>query len=86
MCTRKQQIAIALSFIASEYLFKPKRRQNVGKKWLLEKEKYSDIRLLKDLACDEPDDFRNYLRMDVSTFNELLKMVTPYLQKQNIRM
>ncbi|KAF9405287.1 hypothetical protein HW555_013917 [Spodoptera exigua] len=47
------------------------------KKWLLEKEKYSDIRLLKDLACDEPDDFKNYLRMEISTFNELLKMVTP---------
>ncbi|KAH9645924.1 hypothetical protein HF086_011386 [Spodoptera exigua] len=82
MCTRKQEIAIALSFIASEYLFKPKRRHRMWlKKWLLEKEKYSDIRLLKDLACDEPDDFKNYLRMEISTFNELLKMVTPYLQK-----
>lgn len=40
------------------------------------------MNLLNELKV-EPDDWRNYLRMDEATYIHLLKMVTPYIQKEN---
>jgi hypothetical protein len=38
------------------------------KEWLTERENYSHVLLLKELEASAPDDFFNYLRMDVQTF------------------
>ncbi|KAJ9578216.1 hypothetical protein L9F63_005561, partial [Diploptera punctata] len=38
-----------------------------------EKSQYSHVLLLKVLRC-EPDDGRNYLRMDTSAYSQLLEM------------
>ncbi|KAF6215678.1 hypothetical protein GE061_000009, partial [Apolygus lucorum] len=41
------------------------------------------MRLLEEL---ETEDFRNFLRMDVEVFEELLNMVTPFIQKKDTLM
>ncbi|KAK4885232.1 hypothetical protein RN001_001503 [Aquatica leii] len=41
------------------------------------------MRLLKELKTNEPEDFRNYLRMNSETFEELLKLVSPHIKKQD---
>ncbi|KAJ8937643.1 hypothetical protein NQ318_002157 [Aromia moschata] len=58
------------------------RRTKWSREWLLKRSDYSHIRLLNELRS-EPDDWRNYLRMDVETYMYLLNLVTPYIQKQD---
>lgn len=56
------------------------RRLRWSREWLLKRHKFSHVRILREL---EPDDWRNYLRMDTETYNDLLKSVTPYIKRQN---
>lgn len=57
-----------------------KKKKVWVKDWLLKREKFSHVVLLREL---EADDFKNYLRMDSDCFNELLGMVAPYIAKQD---
>ncbi|XP_050303715.1 probable ATP-dependent RNA helicase DDX49 [Anthonomus grandis grandis] len=52
------------------------------KKWSLQRDRFSHIKLLEELRL-EPDDYRNYLRMDEDSYVLLLKLVTPLIQKQD---
>jgi len=38
---------------------------------------YTHENLLKDVRLSEPSDFQNFLRLDATSFDELLKMITP---------
>lgn len=78
--TKNKKIAIAL--VASLNI-NCKKRKIWSKKWLLDRKKFSDILLLKQL---DSDDFRNYLRMDHKCFNILLNLVSPIITKQNTNM
>jgi hypothetical protein len=44
------------------------------------------MRLLCELQENNPDDFKNYLRMDETAFSELLTAVAPYIVKHDIVM
>lgn len=78
----KKILAVACSGLAALLLFKKKNKRRMwSKNWFLERERYSDIRLLYELRKNERQDFKNYLRMDPATFHELLMMLGPYLQK-----
>ena len=46
-------------------LRRPRRKWN--RKWLLKKREFSHINLLRELQ-NEPNDWRNYLRMDEETY------------------
>lgn len=59
------------------------KRSKWSKEWLLKRQRYSHTTLLMELATSEENDFRNYLRMDLDTYNELLSLVTPLLLKQD---
>ena len=37
---------------------------------------------MKELR-EDPDDWRNYLRMDEDAYNQLLHLVTPIIERQN---
>lgn len=64
--------------------YNKKRKRLWQKKWLREREKYSDVKLLKELrASNEHDDYQNYLRMSSNTFDDLLRRLEPYLNKQD---
>jgi len=43
--------------------------------------------LVRELALEEPEDYRNYLRMNSESFSQLLEMIIPRIEKQwtNIR-
>jgi hypothetical protein len=58
-----------------------KRRRLWCKSWLQKRDRYSDMRLLRELQENNPDDFKNYLRMDETAFSELLTAVTLYIVK-----
>ncbi|XP_050297444.1 uncharacterized protein LOC126736878 [Anthonomus grandis grandis] len=42
--------------------------------------------LLRELRDNDPGDFKNYLRMESNTFDELLSLMRPYLSKQDTAM
>jgi hypothetical protein len=60
-----------------------KRRRFWCKSWLQRRDQYSDMRLLRELQENNPDYFKNYLRMDETAFSELLTAVTPYIVKRD---
>jgi hypothetical protein len=47
---------------------------------------YTHENLLKDLRLSEPSDFQNFLRLDATSFDELLKIITPRIEKRNTTM
>ena len=47
---------------------------------------YAHENLLKHLRLSEPSDFQNFLRLDATSFDELLKMITPRIEKRNTTM
>lgn len=59
-----------------------KKRNCWSKKWLMKRETYSHINLLNELKVT-PKDWHNYLRMDESTYLNLLSVVTPLIEKKN---
>ena len=63
-----------------------KKRSKWTKDWLLKRDKFSHTNLLVDLKL-EPDDWRNYLRMDEDTYIDLLCRVSPFItyEDTNIR-
>lgn len=69
-----------------ELFLKCKRKRIWAKEWLKDRPKYSHIKLLKELKSLAPDDFKNFLRMDNETYDNLLEIVTPLIIKQNTLM
>ncbi|CAH1999866.1 unnamed protein product [Acanthoscelides obtectus] len=79
----------ALALIGIAVILKKKRTKTVIKKrkkwckhWLLKKKTYSHVNLLNELKF-EPEDFKNYLRMDENTYIKLLAMVTPMITRKD---
>ena len=56
------------------------------KEWLKKKNQYTHENLLKDLRLNEPSCFQNFLRLDATSFDELLRMITPRIEKRNTTM
>jgi uncharacterized Fe-S radical SAM superfamily protein PflX len=75
---RKQTAAVAVLAIAIEKESNKirKRRRFWCKSWLQRRDQYSDMRLLRELQENNPNDFKNYLRMDETAISELLTAVT----------
>ncbi|CAI6346434.1 unnamed protein product [Macrosiphum euphorbiae] len=61
---------------------KRKKRSKWVKDWKLNRN-FSDIQLLRELEENNPDDYRNYLRMDSQDFKLLLELIGPKIEKQN---
>lgn len=60
-----------------------KKRTSWTKNWLLNRDQFSHMSLLRELQENNPDDFRNYLRMTDPIFYRLLALVSPYILKQD---
>ena len=41
---------------------------------------------MKELASEDPQSFRNFIRMDKQDVDELLTKVTPFIQKEDTNM
>ncbi|KAK5648133.1 hypothetical protein RI129_003025 [Pyrocoelia pectoralis] len=57
-----------------------KKTRRPQKCWIEKRATLSHINLIKELT-NEPDDFRNYLRMDETTYRHLLDLVTPLIKR-----
>jgi hypothetical protein len=53
------------------------------KNWKMEKDKFNHLPLLQELRENNPDDFKNYLRMDSETSDHLLSLVEPHITKKD---
>ncbi|XP_044750572.1 protein ALP1-like [Coccinella septempunctata] len=60
-----------------------KKRIIWAKEWYQNRAKFSHSGLMKELRISAPDDFKNFLRMDGKTYDELLNKVRPYIEKQD---
>lgn len=56
------------------------------KPWLLQRNNVSYMPLLMDVHEYNREYFRNFLRMDDNSFQELLHLVKPYIQRQDTRL
>jgi len=65
---------------------KEKKKSRWMKDWLEKRNEYIHENLLKDLRLSEPSDFQNFLRLDATSFDDLLKMITPRIEKRNTTM
>lgn len=82
---RRRNLGILISLVGYgtiKRLRRSKSRKKWVKTWLLRKDLHH-MNLLKVLQEDDPDDFKNYLRMDENTFNYLLSLVKVHLTKQD---
>ena len=70
------EIAICLS------AKQPRKRSKWCKFWLLKRGELSHGQLIQELRL-EPRDYANYLRMEESTYLELLSMVTPFIKRKD---
>jgi hypothetical protein len=71
--------------IALAVCFKKKKKHR-WMEWLTKRYKYTHENLLRDLRVSEPSDFQNFLQLDTTSFDELLKMITPQTEKRNTTM
>nr|CAH7745319.1 unnamed protein product [Callosobruchus chinensis] len=80
----KACIAIILAYIAKKRK-KIKNRRWV-KDWILQRQKFTHVNLLDYIKEVEPADFKNYYRMESETHQELLDLVTAYIEKKSTNM
>lgn len=73
---QKIGVALALSVVLPQ---KKRKRRYWVKKWLLKRSELCHMNIIKEL---EVDDFNNFLRMDFDSFEELLAMVAPFIEKK----
>lgn len=73
-------LAIAGVLLIKKLKVTKKRRPQ--RSWIEKRATYSHINLIKELV-NEPDDFRNYLHMDETTYRHLLNLVTPVIQRND---
>ncbi|XP_063802127.1 uncharacterized protein LOC134969857 [Pseudophryne corroboree] len=59
------------------------RRETLSHERQQRRETLSHMPLLVEIQENNPDDYRNVLSMDDATFQELLSLVTPHLQRQD---
>lgn len=83
---RKACIAVILAHIARKINKKKIKKRRWVKDWILQRQRFTHVNLLDYIKEAEPNDFKNYLRMNSETYQELLDMVTPYIEKKNTNM
>ena len=78
----------ALATLVLLSAMKPRKRKRScwSKEWLKKRDEYSHMTLLKELKENNPNDFRNYLRMSDEIFRELHITIAPFIQKQDTKL
>ena len=55
--------------------------------WIARRNQYVAYHaLVQELSSEDPSGLKNFLRMDMATFNELLEMVTPIIKRRDTLM
>lgn len=79
---KKACIAIILAHVSEK---KVKKRRWI-KKWISKRKKFGHLNLLDYVKKQEPDDYKNYFRMNGEIYDLLLHLVSPYITKENTNM
>ncbi|GFY37361.1 protein ALP1-like [Trichonephila inaurata madagascariensis] len=84
------QVILALGFAAIgdfEIRKAKKKRKIWQRKWLQRRIQLGCYEnLMKELALEDSESYRRFLRMDVSTFEELVALVSPSIARKNTSM
>ena len=86
--TNYENIAVTLCLMSIAILRRRLRdrarvRRRATRSWLLGRKQRSAYNtLLKELHTEDPNEFRNYFRMDKTTFKMLLEKVRPLIERQ----
>jgi hypothetical protein len=72
---KKKQSAIACAAISILTFKQRKNRSQLVKNWKLDKAKFGNIPLFSEIRENNPDDFRNYLRLDSVSFDVYLDSI-----------
>ncbi|KAL0893446.1 hypothetical protein ABMA27_015026 [Loxostege sticticalis] len=83
--SEEELILLTAATVCCHILTKKQERKQWMKEWLKKRNQFTHINLLNELTL-EPSDWRNYLRMDETTYFKLLKLVTPYIAKRDTNM
>lgn len=75
--------SVAIAVILACDIDEPRRKRSKWcKDWYMKRELYGHVNLLKELRAKEPEDYRNFLRMNETAFDELLSLVQPLIRKE----
>ena len=75
-------LALTLS-LCEQKKSKRKRNRRWSKEWYKLRSRFTHEHLLNFLRSTEPDDYKNFLRMDEEGFQTLLELVRPDIQKKD---
>ena len=90
--TNYENIAVTLCLMSIAILRRRLRdrarvRRRATRSWLLRRKQRSAYNtLLKELHTEDPNEFRNYFRMDKTTFKMLLEKVRPLIERQDTKL
>jgi hypothetical protein len=84
--TEASCLAMALAVCLKNKEKKKRRWMEWLKKKKKKRNEYTYENLLVDVRLSEPSDFQNFPRLDATSFDELLKMVTSRIEKSNSTM
>jgi hypothetical protein len=87
--TNYENIAVTLSIaiIRRRLRDRARVRRRATRSWLLGRKQRSTCNtLLKELHTEDPNEFRNYFRMDKTTFKMLLEKVRPLIERQDTKL
>ncbi|CAF4865572.1 unnamed protein product [Pieris macdunnoughi] len=79
----KAFLAITLAVSITE---KEKRKRRWCKEWYKMRYRFTHEHLQRTLQATEPDDYKNFLRMDNDYFETLLELIRPNIEKQDTNM
>ncbi|XP_074027870.1 uncharacterized protein [Leptinotarsa decemlineata] len=77
---------LALTLVALNKRKKEKRKRRWSKEWYKMRNRFSHDHLIRFLRISEPDDYRNFLRMDGESFDYLLELVRSDIEKKDTNM
>ena len=79
---KKNAIACVALYVLCEKEERTPRKIWV-KQWRINRERFGHMPLMRELRENNPEDYRNYLRMDDKTFQVILNLVRPYITKKD---
>ncbi|KAK3784021.1 hypothetical protein RRG08_025215 [Elysia crispata] len=65
---------------------RPRKQRKWSKNLLLQRRNYGHANLLKEIRVSEPEDFRDFLRVDAQFFDELFSLFEPLIRKKDTMM
>jgi len=83
---RDSLLFLVLNELCEDELPQSKRRKVWTKEWYQNRAQFSHLNLMSELCVTALDDFKNFLRMDYKTYNELLDKVRPIIEKKDTNM